>query len=130
MFKSIELFQSAHKMAQHAASQQAVVAGNIANADTPNFRAMTIPELQSSPQSLPMARSAHVPRAAHIVTQGMATGREPVIDRSAEIAPNGNSVSLEGELLKSIDAERQHSRAVTVYQSALGILRTSLGRGR
>ena len=130
MFKSIELFHAAHKMAQHAASQQAVVAGNIANADTPNFRAMTMPERTDTSQSLPMARSAHVPRASHILTSGQATGMAPVIDRSSEIAPNGNSVSLEGELLKSIDAERQHSRAVTVYQSALGILRTSLGRGR
>ncbi len=32
--------------------------------------------------------------------------------------------------LKSIEAERQHSRAVTIYQTSMNILRSSLGRGR
>ena len=39
MFEGLEIFQLAGGVARHAASRQAVVAQNIANADTPGYRA-------------------------------------------------------------------------------------------
>ena len=43
--------------------------------------------------------------------------------------PNGNGVSLEEEMLKSVEVKRQHDRALAIYKSSMNILRTSLGRG-
>jgi flagellar basal-body rod protein FlgB len=51
-------------------------------------------------------------------------------DKSAETSPDGNSVAVEAEMLKSIEAERQHSRAITIYQTSMNIIRASIGRGR
>jgi flagellar basal-body rod protein FlgB len=51
-------------------------------------------------------------------------------DKTAATSPDGNSVEVEGEILKSIEAERQHSRAITIYQSTMNLLRSSIGRGR
>ena len=42
--------------------------------------------------------------------------------------PNGNSVAIEDEILRSVDAKRQHDRALAIYRSSLNILRTSIGR--
>jgi flagellar basal body rod protein FlgB len=49
-------------------------------------------------------------------------------DAGTPASPNGNSVSLELEMLRGIEAQRAHSRAMRVYGSALGILRASIGR--
>lgn len=118
MFDRLEIFALASARAQHAAARQAVVAQNIANADTPGYRAQDITDfmdtwsrLQSSP-----ARDADGARPL-----GM-------IDAGTPAAPNGNTVSLELEMLRGIDAQRAHSRALQIYGSALSILRTSIGR--
>lgn len=126
MFTSLEIFQSAHKMAVHAGQKQAVIAKNIAHADTPGFKAMMVQDLEdaSKPPEIRMSRAGHI--SSPLGAETYKTSK----DMSAEISPNGNSVSLEMETLKSIEAERQHSRAMTVYQSALNILRSSIGRGR
>jgi flagellar basal-body rod protein FlgB len=131
MFTSLDVFQSAQSMARHAAKQQAVVARNIAHANTPGFKAMTLEPQSANATALAMRTPAQSGRSAHFA---MATpGADPsshktVIDREAQISPNGNSVSIETEMLKSIDAERRHKRAMTVYRSAMTILRTSIGR--
>ena len=130
MFKSIEVFQSAQSLARHSARQQAVVAKNIAHADTPNFRAMTLPDHAKQDQSLQMTSLSRVPRARHIMTPAASGNIQPHVDKAAQLSPNGNSVSIETEILKSIEAERTHKRAMTVYQSALTILKSSIGRGR
>ncbi|MDG1803103.1 MAG: flagellar biosynthesis protein FlgB, partial [Paracoccaceae bacterium] len=43
-------------------------------------------------------------------------------------SPNGNSVSLEQEMLRSVDAQRQHNRALAIYKHTMTVLRSSLGR--
>jgi flagellar basal-body rod protein FlgB len=53
-----------------------------------------------------------------------------VPDRDAEPSPNGNTVSLETELVRSASAKRQHDVSLAIYRSSLDILRASLGRGR
>ncbi|MDA8746718.1 FlgB family protein [Litoreibacter sp.] len=130
MLKSLEIFQSAQNMARHAAAQQGVVAKNMAHADTPGFKAMTLPELEHRGSSMPMNMTMRAPRPQHILSIANSGNVAPITDPNADISPNGNSVSVETETLKSIEAERAHSRALTVYQSALNILRTSIGRGR
>lgn len=109
MHTDLNVFRLAHAMAVHAGKRQAVIARNIANADTPGYRARDIASFADqlrTPSSAPM--------------------RAEVTDAPADA--NGNSVSLELEMLKSVDAKRQHDRAVAIYRSSLHILRTSLGR--
>jgi flagellar basal-body rod protein FlgB len=50
------------------------------------------------------------------------------VDEAQPTDPNGNSVSVEQEILRSVDAKRQHDRAIAIYRSSLKILRSSLGR--
>jgi flagellar basal-body rod protein FlgB len=44
------------------------------------------------------------------------------------MSPNGNSVSLETEMVKAADTQREHDLALAVYGKSLDILRASLGR--
>ncbi len=116
MFDRLEIFDLASARARHSAARQAVVAQNIANADTPGYRARDVTDFADSYRAL-MATEAP-------------TGDFPVgtVDAGGPASPNGNTVSLELEMLRGIDAQRVHSRALQVYGSAMSILRTSLGR--
>lgn len=125
MFQNIEVFRLSQALAGHAAARQAVIAINIANADTPGFKALAMPPLpDAGKSSSPDFRKT---RPGHISSPPTAQ-----LDRSSDISnatsPNGNSVNIENELLKAAETEQNHSRAIAVYHSALGILRSSLGR--
>jgi flagellar basal-body rod protein FlgB len=43
-------------------------------------------------------------------------------------APNGNSVSLEGEMVKSVEARQAHDMALAIYRATSDVVRASLGR--
>jgi flagellar basal-body rod protein FlgB len=126
MYESLDIFRTAAAMARHAGAQQAVVAQNIANADTPGYRAQTIGAFADSYRS-DAGLAMRTTRAGH--QQGaLIPGSARPMQTNDEPSPNGNSVSLETEMLNGVEVAREHSRALAIYKHALGIIRTSLGR--
>lgn len=125
MFEKLDIFQMSAAMARHAGQRQAVTAQNVANADTPGYVARDLPAFASfyvEPDALGAQRAS---RAAHL--NGVMPGKPaPIIDVPGEGSPNGNQVSLETELLKSVDAKRQHDRALAIYKSSLSVLRSTI----
>ena len=115
MFDRLEIFALASAQARHAAARQAVVAQNIANADTPGYRARDLAAFSEMIRRIE-ARDLDGPLPLR------------VIDAGTPASPNGNTVSLELEMLRGVEAQRAHDRALRVYGAALGILRASLGR--
>ncbi|GAA6188403.1 FlgB family protein [Litorivita sp. NS0012-18] len=127
MFEKLEIFRMAHAMATHAGARQTVVSQNIANADTPGYRAKDIASFaeQFSPSAgegvQRATRGRHLHGAEGPYQVAMIRG-----DGAAN--PNGNSVTVEEEMMKAVEVQRQHDRALAIYKSSLGLLRTSLGR--
>ena len=131
MFANLEIFRMSHAMAVHAGYKQSVAAQNVANSDTPEFKARDVipfAETYRKDDATTGWLSQKSTRATHL--NGSAAGDlpEPIVDREGAGAPNGNTVSLETEMLKSLDAKRQHDRALAIYRSSLNILRASLSR--
>lgn len=134
MIEKLSIFQLAGGLARHSAARQTVVARNLANMDSPGFKAQDIANfsdfLGNSSANKPGDGGLKTSRAGHIaVAEGQATYRAHEIS-GLEQKSNGNSVSLETETLRAIEAERAHSRALAIYQSSLTLLKTSIGRGR
>lgn len=127
MYKNLEIFQVSSQMARHAGSRQAVVATNIANADTPSYQAQTIASFADSYQTVETGRM-RATRSGHISGDGNTSALSPQELAKSEPSPNGNTVSLETEMLNAVNIEREHSRALAIYKHALTIMRTSLGR--
>ena len=127
MYQKLNLFQVAGAMAEHAGRRQAVVATNIANADTPRFRAMQLPSFQDV-----YARSTvgamHATRPDHIGADADARLRADVTPSPTEPSPNGNSVSLEDEMLAAVAVSREHNRALAIYRHGMTVLRTVVGQ--
>jgi flagellar basal-body rod protein FlgB len=126
MYESMDIFRTAGAMARHAGARAAVVAENIANADTPGYRARAIGPFAESYQA-DAGLALRATRPGHIQPQPAANDPEAAFTDD-EPSPNGNSVSLETEMLNGVEVAREHSRALAIYKHALGILRTSLGR--
>ncbi|ARE40398.1 Flagellar basal-body rod protein FlgB [Rhodovulum sp. P5] len=130
MFKELEILRMAHGLAEHAGHRQTVIARNVANADTPGFRAKDIDGFSEFYSKSDEGLSLRTTRANHF-SAGDSLGQNiELFDSEGDVDPNGNSVSLESEMVKAAETKRQHDMALAVYHSSMGILRTSLGRGR
>jgi len=127
MYNSLDLFQTASAMARHAGARQAVVARNIANADTPGFQAEQIPAFkdvyrEDSSSAMRATRAGHL---SGVIEHSPPRSLAP----TGTASPNENTVSIEDQLLNSIAVGREHNRALTIYRHTMTVLRTSLGRG-
>lgn len=131
MFEKLGIFSMAQAMATHAAARQSVIAQNVANADTPGYRAR---DLAAFGESYRAERNGDLraTRAGHVFS-GEAADNAPgatMAYRPDAASPNGNNVSIEQEIFAAAEAKSEHDRALAIYRSAMNILRTSAsGRG-
>lgn len=116
----------AHGLIAHAAARQAQVARNMANADTPGYRAADLPAFAETLQAGTRLKAT---RAGHI---GAAEGRPHIApqERVAQASPNGNTVSLETEMMHAAEIRQSHDMAVSVYTATRQIISTVLGRNK
>ncbi len=129
MLNGTEIVQMAQELARHSGARQTLVARNIANADTPGYRATDVLPFEEVYQG----RTEVAPRQTRDGHMGGAEMPETamrVVDARTEPAPNGNSVSLETEMMKSAEVRQSHGMALAVYQASLDLMRTAIGRGR
>jgi len=129
MYEKLEIFQMASAMARHAETRQALTARNIANADTPGYKARDLASFADTYKQQTDSTSLRNTRKGHISDVGGSFNSSSTIvaGRGSE-SPNGNNVSLEAEMMKSAEISGHHKRAMAIYKSSLGILRSSLGR--
>ncbi|WP_366521917.1 FlgB family protein [uncultured Paracoccus sp.] len=125
--EKLETIRMARAMTAHAAERAKVIAGNVANADTPGFRARDLAPFSETYRNA-AANPIRATRAGHFTSSdGGATAMRVTEDQGGR-APNGNSVSLEEEMVKNAETKRQHDISLAVYRSSLTMLRTALGR--
>ncbi|MEM7212837.1 MAG: FlgB family protein [Pseudomonadota bacterium] len=130
MMEELPLFRMASAMARHATARHRVVAENVANADTPEFRARDIKPFSEYVNEPFMARATRPEHTGFQPLSSAAQRPEIVQDSDTSTSPNGNSVSLETEMIKAAEAQGQHAMASAIYRKAHEFLRLGLGRGR
>ena len=116
------LLSLAASAARHAANRQAVTAQNVVNADTPGYRPFDLTPFEHEADAF----APRATRAGHFAGADARPWRTVSVD--GPLDPNGNGVDLETEILRGTDAQRAHDRALTVYQNALELMRSGLGR--
>lgn len=127
MFERIELINMARAMTDHSARRNVVVARNIANSDTPGFKSRDLKSFVESYRHTD-APPLHTSRSGHLAAPIWSMSHPQEVMDEARNSPNGNSVSLEEELLKLAETKRQHDLSLGIYRSALTLMRTSIGR--
>ena len=127
MFQKLELTRMAQAMASHAGSRMGVIAQNVAHADTPGYKAQDVPDFATVWKDGGTAMRAT--RPGHVSDPPSVAAARPFASGGAE-APNGNSVSLEKEMVKMAGARQDHEMALAIYRSTSDVIRASLGRSR
>ncbi len=123
---------------RHLTARQQVVAGNIANADTPGYRARDLarpnfaalvrgaaagggsPQIRLSPSLAAMGATAPMSAGAGRV----------VVMGGGEVKPNGNNVGLEDQLLAMGQIQADFALTANLYRQRRGLLASALGRPR
>ena len=128
MFEKPEVLTLASSLAAHAAERQSAIARNVANADTPGYRAQDLPDFAETYRAqdaggMRQTRAGHL--GAPATMQSFTPGERA---QQGTLSPNGNSVSLEAEMVKAADVRRDHDLALAIYGKSLAILHASIGR--
>lgn len=113
--------------------RQKVLANNVANSDTPNFRPRDLvePKFDRRGNSVDQPMSAvQVSRTNvnHISGSGATEGMGKNRKSGYETRPAGNSVNLEEEMMKSSANQMDYAAATSLYSRSLGLLKTATGR--
>lgn len=105
----IQLFALASRQAEWLSLRQEVVAGNIANANTPKFTGKDVVPFDAVLESTQMQMARTDPR--HLAASSMSDDieiREAKLNQEIGILESGNNVSLADELSKTGEIKRQH----------------------
>ena len=121
------------KMQWHQ-ERQRVLAENVSNANTPNFKPSDLVEpkfdrkgtsVDATMGSLAMMRTS----ATHIGISGGAPSFRGDGGRSGFLTkPAGNSVNLEDQMMKVSANQMDYAAATSLYTRSLGLLKTAIGK--
>lgn len=110
--------------------RQDVLSQNVANADTPGYVARDLKPLDFE-QVLSNTRNGATlvtTNARHIaLTPSHTTQFENRDSPDQEASPNGNSVSLEAEMVKVSDTQAEFQAAANLYSKAMTLMKTAIG---
>jgi len=119
---------------QWSQERQRVLAENVANADTPNFRARDLAPLKfEAPTEVagtPLANvSLERTESGHLA--GLGGGASPFRTQAQghyEVAPTGNAVNLEQEMMKVAANQMDYQAVTALYARSLSLIKTALGK--
>lgn len=142
---NLAIFQAMNRKLNYLSQRQVVISQNIANADTPDY----IPQDVKGPEfrdlieqkggkvTLRTGRTyMHGVRAAATDGQHLQTTfSDKTIPGSDEqnavyeVAPSGNAVDLEEQMVKASDTAMDHGLITSLYRKNVGLLRAAIGQG-
>jgi flagellar basal-body rod protein FlgB len=113
-----------------AEARQRVLAQNIANADTPNYRPSDMQPFAKVLSGKLTEKQMVATNANHLQGTRQQDGRTLKERVSAKRDPSGNAVSLEREALRVADTDSAHSTALSVRRRYISMFMTALGRNQ
>ena len=114
--------------------RQQVLAQNIANADTPNYVPYDLKEGRFAKLLAPKLQAVRMAatQPAHIAKAPPGGGdayRPKEQAEVYEIAPSGNAVTLEEQLVKVQETQLDYQTMTNLYRKHMNMIRIALGRG-
>ena len=123
----IGLFDLAEKRLTWTAQRQSVLAGNIANANTPGFRARDVTSFADVLAGT--GTMAPVQTQPGHLAGTMPTGVASLARQRPTVrALDGNAVALDEQLTKVADTETTQSLVTSIWRKYVGMFNTALGK--
>ena len=137
MTQDISLFKALGAKMQYLDANQTVIAQNIANADTPGYQTRQLSELDFGSlldkvkERGRMNVSMDATNAKHL---GAGLNVDDVRNKDQkityEVAPAGNAVVLEEEMVKSSQNTMDYNMVTNLYTKHVAMMKVALGRGQ
>ena len=132
-FDKVALFGAVKKRLTWLTQRQEVLSQNIANADTPKYRAKDIEPFkfdQVLRQERILQMNVQRTNANHLegTRKRVTQFREKSDIRPYETSPGGNSVILEEQMAKVNETQMAHKLTTKLYQKHLGMINIALGK--
>jgi flagellar basal-body rod protein FlgB len=124
----IHLFDIASQNNQWLSARQAVIAGNIANANTPGYQTLDLQPFEEVLRATSLQMVATKP--GHMAPESSTSGgAETRIGSTWDIVHSGNSVSMEKELMKAGEVSGAYSLNTSIMKAFHRMMLTSARGG-
>jgi flagellar basal-body rod protein FlgB len=125
----VPLFALADRRLAWVDARQALLAQNVANADTPGFHARDLKPFAASLQQAALGfGGAALARTDPGHLGGTLPGGPARASMIGEQAPDGNAVALDKELVKVADTDAAQELVTTLTKKYYGLVRNAIGR--
>ena len=122
----IGIFDLARRRMAWAEQRQAVLAKNIANANTPKFQPADVPDFARTLSRTSMAEPLRTqPNHMGGTDPG---GARIAAGRPRTHSPDGNAVVLDQQLMKVADTVTTQALTTSIYKKYMGLFSIALGR--
>jgi flagellar basal-body rod protein FlgB len=121
------------KMQWHQ-ERQRVLAENVSNSDTPNFKPRDLVEPKFSPAGTKSGSAGslammHTISGANIAASQAASTFDVNGRVGFETRPAGNAINLEEEMMKVSANQMDYAAVTSLYSKSLHLLKTAIGKG-
>lgn len=127
----IPFFELINKRLAWLSQRQDVLAENVANVNTPGYKARDLKEpsfaelVRGTDSSVRLVAT----QPGHIGGTIRAGAYAVIDDKSTTPTINGNAVDIEGEMMKVSRTGIDYQFAISLYKKQIGMIKTALGRG-
>lgn len=133
--QGLGLFTALDAKMQYLNTRQRVLSQNVANADTPNYQPMDLEEVdfgrvltkitKENRVRVDATNDKHLPPPNQVEN---ARNRENKM--TYEVAPAGNAVILEEQIVEANTNVMDYNLMTSIYQKQVGMFRIAMGTGR
>jgi len=118
-------------------ARQRVIAGNLANSDTPGFKALDVKSdfANMVNQRVGKAGNPTVTPTERMSELGARSGNslgvrsDVIVDNSAtEIKPDGNSVNIEEQMMKMSQIQTEYITLINLYKKNISLFKSAIGK--
>lgn len=132
--QNIGLFKALGAKMDYLSQRQRIISQNVANADTPNYRPQDLKPVDFGTVLKDVSKSKTsgvqmVSTNAMHVGGGneVAAAKEGKQKKVYEVAPDGNAVIMEEQMLKSGQTIMDYNLVTSLYQKNVSLIKTALG---
>jgi flagellar basal-body rod protein FlgB len=131
--ENLSLFKAIGARMEYLSQRQRVIAQNIANSDTPGYRPQDLTKVdfgQELKNIIGKNNSVSVATSnpKHVAgLNAVENAKEQKQKKTYEVAPAGNAVIMEEQLLNSNNTSSSYNLMTALYQKNIRLLKTSIG---
>ncbi len=128
--ESLSLFNLASKRMEWLGTRQQVVAENVANANTPGYKARDVAPFAELAEAAQSGGGAMRTNEKHLSSSGAGNVRIEQDETSWSSKLDGNTVTLEQQTIRAAEVAENYKIAAKLYQKGYQLLSLSVtGRG-